>query len=158
MNPVVHFEMPYDDRERVAKFYDSAFGWNMKVLGEEMGHYVLAATTETDQTGPKKPGAINGGFFPKKPDWPMQHPSVVIAVDDIKQAMKNVANAGGIVLGDPMEIPGVGQYVSFADTEGNRVGMLQPIPRNAHAPKPNRKKKKRTPASRKPRPKRATRK
>jgi hypothetical protein len=34
-----------------------------------------------------------------------------------------------------MDIPGVGQYVSFTDTEGNRVGMLQPIPRNGNAPK-----------------------
>ena len=27
MNPVVHFEMPYDNRDRMAKFYGSAFGW-----------------------------------------------------------------------------------------------------------------------------------
>jgi uncharacterized protein len=135
MNPVVHFEMPYDNRERLAKFYESAFGWEMQKLGEDMGNYVLATTTETDQTGPKKPGAINGGFFPKKPDWPAQYPSVVIAVDDIKQAVKKVTDAGGKVLGEPMEIPGVGQYVSFTDTEGNRVSMLQPIPRNWHAPK-----------------------
>jgi len=33
------------------------------------------------------------------------------------------------VLGEPMQIPGVGQYVSFMDTEGNRVSMLQPLPR-----------------------------
>ncbi len=45
------------------------------------------------------------------------------------------ADAGGKVLGEPMEIPGVGQYSSFIDTEGNRVSMLQPIPRNWHAPK-----------------------
>jgi uncharacterized protein len=158
MNPVVHFEMPYDNGERVAKFYDAAFGWKMQMLGEDMGRYVLATTTATDQAGPKKPGAINGGFFQKKPDWPMQHPSVVIAVDDIKQAVKKVADAGGTVLGDPMEIPGVGQYVSFTDTEGNRVGMLQPIPRNWHAPKPARKKRKSTPVSRKPGAKRAKRK
>jgi predicted enzyme related to lactoylglutathione lyase len=158
MNPVVHFEMPYDHGERVAKFYDAAFGWKMQILGEEMGHYVLATTTTTDQTGPTKPGAINGGFFQKKPDWPMQHPSVVIAVVDIKQAVKKVANAGGTVLGDPMEIPGVGQYVSFTDTEGNRVGMLQPIPRKGQAPKPDRKKKTSTPVSRKPGAKRAKRK
>ena len=68
MNPVVHFEMPYDHRERMASFYESAFGWQMQMLGEAMGNYVLATTTETDQTGPKKPGAINGGFFAKKPD------------------------------------------------------------------------------------------
>jgi predicted enzyme related to lactoylglutathione lyase len=135
MNPVVHFEMPFDNRERMAKFYRSAFGWQTRMLGEDMGNYVLATTTETDETGPKKPGAINGGFFPTKPDWPAQYPSIVIAVDDIKQAVKKVTDAGGEVLGEPMEIPGVGQYVSFSDTEGNRVSMLQPIPRNWHAPK-----------------------
>jgi predicted enzyme related to lactoylglutathione lyase len=130
MNPVVHFEMPFDNRERMAKFYRSAFGWQTQMLGEEMGNYVLATTTETDETGPKNPGAINGGFFPKKPDWPAQYPSIVIAVDDIKQAGRKVTDSGGKVLGEPMDIPGVGKYVSFTDTEGNRVSMLQPIPRN----------------------------
>jgi predicted enzyme related to lactoylglutathione lyase len=100
------------------------------MLGEEMSNYVLAKTTETDGSRHKEPGAINGGFFPKRPDWPAQHPSVVIAVDDIQAAMKNVAEAGGKVLGEPLEIPGVGRYVSFFDTEGNRVSMLQPNPRN----------------------------
>jgi len=136
MNSVVHFEMPYDNRERMAKFYESAFGWQTQMLGEHMGNYVLATTTETDEHGPKKPGAINGGLFPKKPDWPAQYPSIVIAVGDIKESVKKVTDAGGKVLGEPMEIPGVGQYVSFTDTEGNRVSMLQPIPRNWHAPKP----------------------
>src|SRR5262249_38388588 len=123
-----------------------------QLLDEVMGNYVLATTTETDQTGPKKPGTINGGFFAKKPDWPMQYPSVVIAVDDIKQAVKKVANAGGQVLGKPLDIPGVGPYVSFTDTEGNRVGMLQPIPRNGHAPDSTGKRK---PARRSPKPKSA---
>ena len=127
MNPVVHFEMPYENRDRMAKFYTSAFGWQTQMLGEDMGNYVLAMTTESGAEGPKRPGAINGGFFPKKPDWPAQHPSVVIAVDDIKTAAKSVRDAGGNVLGEPMEIPGVGKYVSFTDTEGNRVSMLQPL-------------------------------
>ena len=130
MNPVVHFEMPYDVRERMAKFYESAFGWQTQMLGEEMGNYVLAITTETDENGPKKPGAINGGFYAKCSDCTAQYPSVVIAVDDIKGSIKKVADSGGKVLDEPMDIPGVGQYVSFTDTEGNRVSMLQPIPRN----------------------------
>ena len=136
MNPVVHFEMPYENRARMAKFYGSAFGWQTQMLGEDMGNYVLATTTETGESGPKRPGAINGGFFPKKPDWPAQYPSVVIAVDNVKESIKKVVDAGGQVLGEPMEIPGVGQYVSFIDTEGNRMSMLQPIPHNWHAPKP----------------------
>jgi predicted enzyme related to lactoylglutathione lyase len=106
----------------------------MQKMGPEMGHYVLAITTESGPTGPKKPGAINGGFFEKKPDWPMQYPSVVISVDDIKQAIKKVGSAGGAVLGEPMDIPGVGQYVSITDSEGNRVGMLQPAMREALKP------------------------
>jgi uncharacterized protein len=134
MNPVVHFEMPFDDRARMAKFYAHAFGWQMRILGPDMGNYVLATTTETVESGPKHPGAINGGFFPRDPDWPAQHPSVVIAVDDMHAAIRQVADAGGKVLGEPMAIPGVGQYVSFMDTEGNRVSMLEPVPRNWHAP------------------------
>ena len=130
MNPVVHFEMSYDDRKRMAKFYESAFGWQTQLLDEDMGNYVLATTTETDEKGPKQPGAINGGFFPQRPDWPAPHPSIVIAVEDINASIRKVAQAGGQVLGEPMEIPGVGQYVSFTDTEGNRVSMLQPLPRH----------------------------
>ena len=127
MNPVVHFEMPYDNRTRMAKFYQTAFGWQTELFGEEMGSYVLAKTTETEGCRPKNPGAINGGFYARNPDWPAQHPSVVIAVDDIAAAIKQVAQAGGEVLGEPMMIPGIGQYVSFMDTEGNRVSMLQPL-------------------------------
>jgi uncharacterized protein len=134
-NPVVHFEMPAEDRKRMAGFYSQAFGWQTKELGPEMGNYVLATTTETDESGPKKPGAINGGFYAKTDDMPAQYPSVVIAVDDIREAMGKVAKAGGKVLGDPMEIPGVGHYVSFFDTEGNRVSMLQPSPEMATRPK-----------------------
>jgi predicted enzyme related to lactoylglutathione lyase len=93
-----------------------------------MGEYVVATTTESDEYGrPKTPGAINGGFFQKTNDnGSSQHPSVVIAVEDVKNHMKKIEGAGGKILGEPMEIPGIGLYVSFLDTEGNRVGMLQP--------------------------------
>ena len=126
MNPVVHFEMPAENRQRMADFYSKTFGWKTQMLGKDMGNYVIATTTESDEKGPKKPGAINGGFFTKTDDMPAQYPSVVVAVDDINESMKKVIKAGGKVLGEPMEIPGIGQYVSFFDTEGNRVSMLQP--------------------------------
>jgi uncharacterized protein len=127
MNPVVHFEMPAEDKNRMAKFYTKAFGWQTQMLGPEMNEYVLVTTTEADENGrPKNPGAINGGFYKKSADMPTQYPSVVIAIDDIREAMKKVTEAGGKVLGEPMEIPGYGLYISFFDTEGNRVSMMQP--------------------------------
>ncbi len=137
MDPVVHFEMPAEDRNRMAKFYTKAFGWKTEMLGAEMGDYVLVTTTEIDEkTGrPKEPGAINGGFYAKSEEMPAQYPSVVIAGDDIKESMKKVTQAGGEVLGEPMEILDVGMYVSFLDTEGNRVSMLQPSPQMAARPK-----------------------
>ena len=129
MDSVVHFEMPYDDAARVTAFYRSAFGWSTETMGADMGNYVLATTTATDAKGPTTPGAINGGFFQRSAEMPAQFPSVVIAVDDIRASMDKVRKAGGNVLGEPMEIPGVGKYVSFMDSEGNRVSMLQPLPR-----------------------------
>ena len=99
------------------------------MLGPEMGNYVVVTTTEVGENGrPKKAGSINGGFFQRSNDRPDQYPSVVIAVDDIREHMKKVKQAGGEPLDEPMEIPGVGSYISFQDTEGNRVAMLQPLP------------------------------
>ena len=129
MNPVIHFEMPAQDRQRMAKFYEKAFEWQTRMLGPDMGEYVVVTTTESDDQGPKKPGAINGGSFVKDAKKPGQYPSVVIAVDDLDKAMKKVAQAGGKVLGDPMDIPGIGRYVAFTDTEGNRVSMMKPLER-----------------------------
>jgi predicted enzyme related to lactoylglutathione lyase len=135
MNPVVHFEMPAEDRKRMANFYKKAFGWQAQMLGPDMGDYVVVTTTESDDNGPKKTGAINGGFYPKSGDKPAQYPAVVISVDDIQQSMKTVSDAGGKVLGDPMDIPGIGKYVAFFDTEGNRASMLQPLERMSVRPK-----------------------
>ena len=127
MNPVVHFEMPAEDRKRMADFYTKAFGWEAQMLGEDMGNYVMVMTSEYDKEGPLKRGVINGGFYEKTAGMPAQYPSVVISIPDIQAHMKIVEEAGGQVLGQPMDIPSVGKYVSFTDTEGNRASMLQPV-------------------------------
>jgi predicted enzyme related to lactoylglutathione lyase len=118
--------MPYGDAKRAADFYKNAFGWQMNQLGEQMGNYITAWTGETDADGMvQKPGTINGGFYSKEMS-PEGGTSVVIAVDDIHAAMKKVQEAGGSIVGEPAAIPGVGDFVSFTDTEGNRASMLQP--------------------------------
>lgn len=135
-NPVVHFEMGYNDRERIKKFYSDVFGWGMQQMGSDMGNYVVAQTAETDDKGMvKTPGTINGGFY-QKTENPLSHaPSVVISVPDIHKSMKDVVAAGGKILGgmnekgehtmEPTMIPGVGLWISIQDTEENRVSILQ---------------------------------
>lgn len=125
-SPVVHFEMPTEDKERVSKFYKNAFGWEMQIMGPEFGEYVLAMTTESNDKGPLKPGAINGGFYKKSDDPDQCITRVVISVEDLEESIKLVESEGGKIIGEKMNIPGVGLYASFADTEGNHVGMLQP--------------------------------
>lgn len=126
-NPVVHFEMPYQDAGRVTTFYKQVFGWDMNDAGEQMGNYIIAGTAETDANRMvKTPGTINGGFYPLSSAPQTTAPSVVISVNDLNEAMENVKKAGGELLSDPQEIPGVGLWVSFKDTEGNRVSILQP--------------------------------
>ena len=128
MDPVVHFELPCDDRDRMARFFEQAFGWKMQMYGPEMGNYVVVTTAETDAKPGAPRGAINGGFYTRTAEMPAQFPGIVIAVEDIRAAMAKVNAAGGKVLGEPMDIPTVGAYVAFMDTEGNRSSMLQPLP------------------------------
>jgi predicted enzyme related to lactoylglutathione lyase len=128
MNPVVHFEMPADDTKRMAAFYSDVFGWEAKFLGEEMGNYVTVSTSDTDANGMiKQPGAINGGLYPKNESMPGNCPSLVIAVDDIHEHINKVSEFGGQVLGEPVNIPTIGLYVAFKDTEGNICSILQPV-------------------------------
>jgi len=126
MDPVTHFEMPATDKQRAIAFYSKTFGWRLQQLGPEMGEYVMAHTTETDPQGMvQTPGAINGGFYSPTDDAGSRAPSVVINVKDVKAAMAAIARNGGKMLGEPQQIPGVGMWASFLDTEGNRVSIIQ---------------------------------
>ena len=137
MNPVVHFEMGYEDRQRMADFYTKVFGWKANQMGPEMGNYVVVHTGETDDNGMAlKPGYISGGFY-QKTENPLSHaPSIVVAVTDIHKAMGDVVAGGGKILGamgengersmEPEMIPGIGLWISVMDTEGNRLSILQP--------------------------------
>jgi uncharacterized protein len=125
--PVVHFEMPAKDNSRVAKFYEEAFGWKMQQMGSEFGNYLMAQSADTDDKGMNKtPGTINGGFFKYENKEGFNVPHLVLSVDNLNESMEAVKNAGGEILGEPMDIPKIGKYVSIKDTEGNIVGMLLP--------------------------------
>ena len=98
MNPVVHFEMPAENKNRMVKFYSTVFGWQTQQLGPEMGEYVVVSTTESSDDGrPKMTGAINGEFYQKTDDLNTQHPSLVIAVDDVNESIKKIKSEGGTV-------------------------------------------------------------
>ncbi len=118
---VVHFELPADDQNRAREFYSSVFGWDFQVMPEM--EYSLAMTTPMDEQGrPAVSGSINGGLF-RRGD--LTAPVVTVDVDDIDEALAQIAARGGAVHRGKMEVPGSGWNAYFTDTEGNIVGLWQ---------------------------------
>lgn len=123
MDRVVHFEIPADDLARARDFYGSVFEWGLQVL-EEMD-YTIVQTTSTDETSqlPKEPGAINGGMMARSAETTA--PVITVGVDAIDHSLKKIEAAGGSVVTPRTEIPGMGAYAYFKDSEGNVLGLWE---------------------------------
>jgi uncharacterized protein len=123
MDKVVHFEVPVDDAERARGFYGSVFEWGLQPM--EGYDYTLAFTTPVDETSqePTEPGAINGGLRSRTAETPT--PILVIQVDSIDESLKKVEAQGGTTVAPRSEMPGMGAYAYFKDTEGNVIGLWE---------------------------------
>jgi predicted enzyme related to lactoylglutathione lyase len=125
MDKVVHFEIPVDDQTRAKEFYGSVFDWEMN--DADMGGgvvYTTAMTVATDESmQPKEPGAINGGIMRRSPDTPT--PVITIQVDSIDEALKKIEAGGGTTVQPRTEIPNMGAFGYFKDSEGNTMGLWE---------------------------------
>jgi uncharacterized protein len=126
MSKVVHFELPADDLDRARTFYSSVFGWKLDTTPMPGGgEYTSVVTTAVDEQTqqPTEPGAINGGMTPR--EHPVQVPVITIDVDAIDDALKEIEAGGGTTVAPRTEIPGMGAYAYFKDTEGNVMGLWE---------------------------------
>jgi predicted enzyme related to lactoylglutathione lyase len=122
MDKVVHFEIPFDDKQRAMKFYADSFGWQLVDIPEMK--YVTAGTVAVDeQHMPTEKGAINGGLFERPKEAP--HPTIYVGVQSVETTIKKVEAAGGRVITPRTPIPGMGAFARVADTEGNVVGLFE---------------------------------
>jgi predicted enzyme related to lactoylglutathione lyase len=118
---VVHFEIPYDDQDRANAFYAEVFGWTLTALPEMS--YVLATTGPSDQGPPSEPGFINGGLLAR--GTPVGGPVVVLDVEDIEAALKQIEKLGGTTVTAKESVGEMGFSAYFTDTEGNLMGLWQ---------------------------------
>jgi len=126
MDRVCHFEVPYSDKDRAEKFYQSVFGWQFAPAPGDMP-YSFAITTEVDeQFEPKQPGGVNGGMYPRG-DEGATSPVVVIEVESCEQRIKDVEGAGGANVMGPVTIADMGIYAQVKDSEDNIIGLWQPL-------------------------------
>lgn len=119
---IVHFEVPYDDADRARDFYSSLFGWQLQWL-PEMDYTMVATGPMSEQGMPTEPGFINGGMA--KREGPVEHPVVVIDVDDIDATLKAVGDKGGSTLMERQPVGDMGFTAYFRDCEGNVMGLWQ---------------------------------
>jgi predicted enzyme related to lactoylglutathione lyase len=122
MAKVVHFEIPFDNKERAMKFYTESFGWRLTDMPQM--NYVVAQSVDVDDNQmPREPGAINGGLFQRPKEAPS--PTIYVDVKSVDEAIKKVQAAGGRVVTPNTPIPGMGAYARVSDTEGNVIGLFQ---------------------------------
>lgn len=122
MDKVVHFEIPFENKDRAMGFYSQCFGWQLTDMPAMS--YVMANTVATGPDyRPAEPGAINGGLFQRPKEAPS--PVIYIGVKSVDEAIKKVEAAGGKVVTPKTPIPGMGAYGRVSDTEGNIIGLFE---------------------------------
>src|SRR5262245_665800 len=106
--PVVHWEFWSKDPEAVSNFYAKVFDWKIQHMPEL--NYRLVETGGA--------GGINGGIMkPQEGPWP-GNMSFYIDVEDLATYRQKIVEAGGKIVVEEMEVPGVGSFSLFQDPDG----------------------------------------
>jgi predicted enzyme related to lactoylglutathione lyase len=122
MDKVVHFEIPFENKQRAMNFYSQSFGWRLQDIPEMK--YVIANTVDVDEKQmPKETGAINGGMMERPKEAP--HPAIYVGVKSVDATIQKVKAAGGSVVTPRTPIPGMGAYARITDSEGNIIGLFE---------------------------------
>ena len=111
--PVVHWELWSKDPEKISDFYQRVFDWEIRHI-PEMNYRMV-------ETGGE--GGINGGIMkPQAGPW-TGNLAFYIDVDDLDAYGKKITDAGGKLVVENMDVPGVGKFSLFEDPDGRVLGM-----------------------------------
>lgn len=111
--PVVHWELWSQEPEKVSDFYAEVFDWEIRHI-PEMDYRLVSTGGE---------GGIGGGIMqPKQGPWP-SNMTFYIDVDDLGAYRDKIKAAGGKMIVEEMEVPGVGFLALFEDPEGRVLGL-----------------------------------
>lgn len=122
MPTIQHFEIPADDIERAQKFYKEVFGWGMQKWSnpENPVKDYWYFNTE-DESGDK---GLSGGMMKRQaPEHTVTNYITVSSIDEYKS---KIEQAGGKIMIPKTEIPDMGFYVIFLDSENNQFGLFEP--------------------------------
>jgi len=118
--PVIHWELWTTAPDKLSDFYAKTFDWKVHPNKETKYNIV--------ETGGK--GGINGGIMTpqRKGPWP-GNMSFYIEVNDLAEYSKRIVAAGGKIVSEEQQVPGMGSYVLFHDPEGRVMGLWKNAPK-----------------------------
>ncbi len=118
----IWYELMTSDADAAQKFYGPLLGWDFADSGMEGMDYRMFSKSGTNVGGlmPLSEEMAAGGA---RPLW-----AGYLAVDDADAAAKDIANAGGAVMMEPADIPGVGRFAFVADPQGAPIYIMKPEP------------------------------
>jgi predicted enzyme related to lactoylglutathione lyase len=119
---VVHFEVPFDDKDRALAFYRDVFEWQIQSI-PEMDYNIVTTGPAGDQGMPSAPGYIGGGMMQRQA--PVKTPVITLEVDDIDATLATVEKHGGGTVAPKMPVGDMGFAAYFTDCEGNLMGLWQ---------------------------------
>jgi predicted enzyme related to lactoylglutathione lyase len=116
-NPVVFWELASHDAEKSVAFFRKVFDWDIE-LDEDSGIHFIPAGDAASKFG-------GGGIFTlRKSRLPFV--SVYIQVDDIEEKVRQVEEAGGLIIEPPQSfVPGGTKICLFTEPSGVIFAMLQ---------------------------------
>lgn len=110
--PVVHWELWSKNPEACGKFYAAVFDWKINFI-PEMNYRLVE---------PVAPGIGGGIMTPQEGPWP-GNMAFYIDVDDLAAYRNRIREAGGKIIVEEMQIPGIGAFALFADPDGRVMGI-----------------------------------
>ena len=115
---VVHIEIPAQNRESLARFYQNVFGWDFQHLTDP-SPYTMG------ETGNK----IGLGLPDLGNEYQPGNVIIYLDSDDIAADLRKIEAAGGKRLSEPFNVGEMGEMAFFSDPTGNRLALwksLQP--------------------------------
>lgn len=101
------------DSAAAMKFYSETIGWTIGDLPMQDGSSFPAIMIGEDAIG---------GFSP----MPQENGSwlIYVTVEDVDACVEKVKKAGGTIVSDPMDMPGVGRMSTIADPQGAKIALI----------------------------------
>jgi len=131
MNRIIHFEIHATDTAKMADFYRSVFGWEIRKWDNpNVDYWIVMTGPDVEEGKPAPEPGINGGITGRKGPAPNGGEPVssfvsTIHVPGVDEYIKKIEAAGGKLALPKMAIPGLAWLAYCKDIENNIFGIYE---------------------------------